>query len=100
VSLNLPIIDISTKRLERDAPLDLFFRTSNFCSTQSTATDNLNAFGVRTHRFLHSLLHGTAERDTLLKLLGDAAPNQAGIQFRLADLYDVHAHPALPGLGF
>jgi hypothetical protein len=79
VSLNLPIIDVGTKRLERYTPLDLFLRAGNFCSAQPTTTDNLDSFGVCAHRFLHGLLHGAAERDTLLKLFGDAAPDQTGV---------------------
>ncbi len=77
--------------------LNLFLGAGNFRSTQASADHDADALRVGAHGFLYGLLHGTAERDTLLQLLRDAAGHQVGIQFRLADLHDVQPD-ALLGL--
>jgi hypothetical protein len=70
-------------------------RPSRYCSTgdlgaaETAAADDLDAFGTQTHRRLHRALHGTAEGDTALELIGDALRDELGVDFRLADLDDV-----------
>jgi hypothetical protein len=62
----LTIVNVSTQRLQRNFPLDLFLCAGNFCTTQATSDNNFDTFGVGTHRFLYGLFHSTTERDTLL----------------------------------
>jgi hypothetical protein len=76
--------------MQGNLPLDLFLGASNFCSSQTATDNNLDAFGIGTHCLLHRLLHGAAERDALLQLLGDAASHQIGVQLWLADLVDLN----------
>jgi hypothetical protein len=49
---------------------------------------------------LYGLFHSSAERDTLLQLLCNATTDENGVQFRLANLDDVHAHTTFFGFGF
>jgi hypothetical protein len=51
-----------------------------------------DAFGTETHRRLNGTLHGAAERDAALELIGDALGDELGVDFRLADLDDVQRH--------
>src|SRR6202043_1610062 len=48
-----------------------------------------NAPGAKAHRRLHRALHGAAERNTALELLGDRFGDQRGVELGLADLDDV-----------
>jgi hypothetical protein len=86
------IVNIGTQGMQRNFPLDLFLRASDFRSTQTPTNNDPDAFGIGTHRLLHRLLHGAAERDTLLQLFSNAAPNQVGVQFGLANLHDIQAY--------
>jgi hypothetical protein len=92
VRLRQPIVNIGTQRVQGNFPLDLFLGASDFRSTQTPADNDFDAFRVCTHRLLHRLLHRTAERDTLLQLFSNAAPNQIGVQFGLTNLHNVQAH--------
>jgi hypothetical protein len=89
VSLSQPVIDIGAQRVQRDFPLNLFLGTRDFRAAETTADHDTNTLGIRAHRLLHRLLHGAAERDTLLQLLRNAAAHQIGVQLRLANLDDV-----------
>jgi type IV secretory pathway ATPase VirB11/archaellum biosynthesis ATPase len=71
--------------VQRNLPLNLFLRTCNFSSTQSTTDNYFDALRACTDRFLDRLLHGTAERDALLELVCDATPDQICIQLWMAN---------------
>lgn len=83
--------------MQRHAAFDLFFRTGDLRAAQATGADNLDALRSCLHSFLHSLLHCPAKRDALLQLLGDAAADQYGIQFGLADFLNLEMHLLLVG---
>jgi hypothetical protein len=89
------IVNVCPQGVQGDLPLDLFLRASDFRSTQAATTDNFDTFGVRTHRFLYCLLHSAAKRYALLQLFCNTAPNQIGIQLRLANFHDIQTHPLL-----
>jgi hypothetical protein len=55
------IVDIGTKSLERNLAFNLFFRTSDFSTTQTSTANDLDALSVCTHGLLHGLFHSTAE---------------------------------------
>src|SRR5579883_2012881 len=95
--LCLAVINIGTQGMQGNFPLNLFFGAGNFRAAEATTDDNLHAFRAGTQRLLHRLLHGAAEGDTLLQLLGNTATNQGRVEFRLANLQNVQAH-ALVGL--
>jgi hypothetical protein len=89
------VINVGAQCLQRYLALDLFFRASNFRTTQTPTNDHFNTLGIRTHGFLHSLLHRSTERDALLQLLRNAATHQICIELRLADLSDLQTHTLL-----
>src|SRR5262249_42465503 len=60
-----------------------------FRATQAARAVDTDAFGAKTHRRLHRALHGAAERDAALELLGDRFGDQRRIELGLADLDDV-----------
>jgi len=48
--------------------------------------------GAQAHGILHRALHGAAEHDAALQLLGNVLRNQLGVQVRLADFFDIDVH--------
>jgi hypothetical protein len=56
-----PIVNISAQCMQRNFPLYFFLRARNFCSTQATTDNDLDALCISTHCFLHSLLHSPAK---------------------------------------
>ena len=68
-------------------------------AAQTAAAGDLDALGTQTGGLLHGLLHGAAEGDTLLQLLGDVLGHQLSVQVGGANLNDVQVH-ALAELGF
>src|SRR6202790_4992370 len=83
------VIDIGAQRVQRHAPFAIPFHARDFGAAETARAVDTNALGAKTHRRLHRTLHGAAERDAALELLGDRFGNQRGIEFRLADLDDV-----------
>jgi hypothetical protein len=100
VRLGLTVIDVGTQRMQGNLAFNLFLRARYFRASKTATNDNFDAFGIGTHRLLHRLFHRTTEGDAFLQLLRDAAPDQGGIQFRLADLDDLDPHTTLPGFRF
>src|ERR1700688_3213245 len=84
-----PVIDVGAQRVQRHAAFAIPFHSRHFGAAAAARADDTNALGTKTHRRLHRALHGAAERDAALELLGDRFGNQRGIEFRLADLDDV-----------
>src|SRR6185437_5437946 len=61
----------------------------DFRTTQAARAVDTDAFGAQTHRRLHRTLHGAAERDAALELLGDRFGDQGRVELGLADFNDV-----------
>src|SRR6202166_336070 len=71
-----PVIDVGAQRMQRHAAFAIPFHPRDFGAAE-------------THRRLHRALHGAAERDAALELLGDRFGDQGGVELGLADLDDV-----------
>src|ERR1700680_3005110 len=84
-----PVIDVGAQRVQRHAAFAIPFHPRDFGAAETARAVDPNALGAKTHRRLYRALHGAAERDAALELLGDRFGNQRGIEFRLADLDDV-----------
>ena len=56
---------------------------------------NADALGAEAHGGLHRTLHGAAEGDPALELLGDVLGHQLGVGLRLADFDDVQVNLAV-----
>src|SRR6185437_14404723 len=65
------------------------FHARDFGAAETARAVDTDAFGAKTHRRLHRPLHGAAESDAALELLGDRFGDQGGVELRLADFDDV-----------
>src|SRR3990170_3623377 len=83
------IVDIGAQRMQRHPPLAIPFHAGDFGTAETARAVDTNALGAKTHRRLHRALHGAAERDAALELLGDRFRHQRGVELRLADFNDV-----------
>src|SRR5450432_2266265 len=84
-----PVIDVGAQRVQRHATFAIPFHARDFGAAETARAVDTNALGAQTHRRLHRALHGAAERDAALQLLGDRFGNQRGVELRLADLDDI-----------
>src|SRR5436305_39116 len=83
------IIDVGAQRMQRHAAFAIPFHARDFGAAETARAVDTNAFGAKTHRRLHRPLHGAAESDAALELLGDRFGDQGGVEFGLADFDDV-----------
>src|SRR3954451_1265399 len=84
-----PVIDVGAQRVQRHAAFAIPFHAGDFGAAETARAVDTNALGAETHRRLHRALHGAAECDAALELLGDRFGDQGGVEFRLADFDDV-----------
>src|ERR1700686_729948 len=87
-----PVVDIGTERVQRNAPLTIGFRTSDFRAIETPRDSYFDAQRTRTHGVGHRTLHGAAEHHPLFQLLGDAFGDKLGVEFGLANFGDVEPH--------
>ena len=64
----------------------------DFTTAQTAGAVALDALGAGAHGAAHSILHGAAVRNTLLKLSGDILGHQLRVHIGVADLHDVQLH--------
>src|SRR6266700_2472980 len=83
------VIDIGAQRVQRHAPFAIPFHAGDFGAAETARAVDANALGAKTHRRLHRALHGAAESDAALELLGDRFGDQGSVEFGLADFDDV-----------
>ena len=77
------------------ATLAVVFVARHFGAAQTTAAAHAHAGGAGTHGAGQSALHGAAETDPVLELLGDGLRHQHGVELRPLDLDDVDLHALL-----
>ena len=61
-------------------------------AAEAAAAVDANTLGAEAHGRLHDTLHGAADRDAALHLLGDILGHQLGVDLRLAYLNDINVH--------
>ncbi len=83
------VVDVGAQRVQRHAAFAIPFRTRDFGTAETAGAGDLDAFGAKTHGGLDGALHGAAERDTALELLGDRLSDERRVDFRLANFNDV-----------
>ncbi|CUX40938.1 hypothetical protein AGR6A_Cc60252 [Agrobacterium sp. NCPPB 925] len=98
-SFGCAVVDVRTQRVQRNATFAVPFGTSDFCTTETAAAGDLDAFGAKTHCRLNSTLHRTAESHAALELLGDRLSNESCVDFRLAHFNDVEVRFGVGHLG-
>src|SRR5438105_2705519 len=83
------IIDIGAQRVQRHAAFPVPLHARDFGAAQPPRAVDADAFRAEPHRRLHRALHGAAERDAALELLGDRFGDQGGVELGLADFDDI-----------
>src|SRR5215218_813100 len=83
------VIDVGAQRVQGHATFAIPFHARDFGTAETARAVDTNAFGAKTHRRLHRALHGAAECDAALELLGDRFGDQGGVEFRFTDFDDV-----------
>src|SRR3954469_18449372 len=91
VRLGFRVIDVAAKRVQRNAALAVPFGAGDLGPAEATRASDSNALGAETKRRLDRALHGAAEGDTALELVGNTLRDELGVDLRLADLDDVEA---------
>src|SRR5690606_27434659 len=97
------VVDVGAQRVQRHPALAVPLGARDLDAVQPSGAHDLDALRPQAHGVLHRALHGAAEHDALLELLGDGVGDELRVDLRLADLLDVdvhllHAHQ-LPQLG-
>ena len=83
------VIDVGAQRVQRHAAFAIPFETGDFRAAETARAVDADALGAETHRRLHGALHGAAERDAALELLGDRIGDQRRVDLGLAHFDDV-----------
>src|SRR5438445_6310809 len=83
------VVDVGAQRMQRHAAFAVPLHARDFGAAETARAVDTNAFCAQTHRRPHRALHGAAECDAALELLGDRFGDQGGVEFRLADFDDV-----------
>src|SRR6185312_16291328 len=82
-------IDVGAQRVQRHAAFAIPLHARDFGAAETARAVDADAFGAEAHRRLHRALHGAAECNAALELLGDRFGHQRGIEFGFTDFDDV-----------
>src|SRR5207253_10872012 len=83
------VVDVGAQRVQRHAAFAVPLHARDFGAAEPARAIDADALGAEPHRRLHRALHGAAERDAALELLGDRFGDQRGVELGLADFDDV-----------
>ena len=86
------VVDVGAQGVERHAAFAVPFHAGDFGAAETARDVDPDALGAKAHGGLDRALHGPAESDTALELLGDVFGHQLGVGFRLADFDDVQVN--------
>src|SRR5438067_12694144 len=86
------VVDIRAQRMKRHPALAIPLAAGDFDAVQTSRAHDLDALRAQAHGILHRALHGTAEHDPLLELLGDRVGDELRIDLGLADLLDIEPY--------
>src|SRR3954467_10769986 len=92
-------VDIGAQGMQRYAAFAIPFRARDLGAAETARAVDADALGAEPNRRLHGALHGAAERDAALELLGDRLRDQRGVELGLADFDDVDDDVAVGQLG-
>src|ERR1700755_1669810 len=65
------VVDVGAQRVQGNATFAIPFHARDFGAAETARAVDTNALGAKAHRRLHRPLHGAAERNAALELLGD-----------------------------
>src|SRR6266850_785072 len=92
LGLGKAVVDVGTQRMERHAAFAVPFGAGDFDPVQTSRAHDLDALRAQAHGILDRPLHGAAEHDALLQLLGDGIRDQLRVDLGFAHFLDVHMH--------
>jgi hypothetical protein len=78
--------------VQRHAAFAVPFGPGDFRAAETAAAVDPDALRAHAHGVLHRPLHGAAESNAALQLLGDDCRNQVRVDLRLAHFNDVEVH--------
>src|SRR6478735_6129342 len=84
VGFGFGIIDVRAQRMQRHAAFAIPFGTCDLRAAETAGAGDADTFRTETQRRLDGALHGTAERDAALELVGNALGDELAVDFRLA----------------
>ena len=84
------VVDVGAQRVQRHAAVRVALGARHLRAAQATRDLDLHALGARAHGAGERALHGAAEGDAVLELLGDRLGDELGVELRTLDLEDVH----------
>src|ERR1700722_10895331 len=93
------VVDVGAQRVQRHTAFAVPLHARDFGAAKTARAVDADAFGAQTHCRLHRPLHGAAERDAALELLGDRFGNERGIKLGLADFDDVDDDVGIRDIG-
>ena len=83
------VIDVGPERMEGHPALAIPLGTGDFGAAEASGAIDADAFGTKPHGRLNDALHGPADGNPALHLLGDVFGHQLGLDLGLADFDDV-----------
>ncbi len=86
------VVDVRADGLQRDGAVVVLFPSGDFRAAQAAGDLRLDSLGAHPHGAADALLHGPAERNPLLELLGDVLRDELRVQVGVLDLDDVDGH--------
>src|SRR4051794_7975202 len=86
------VVDVRAQSVERDAALGIALGTRHLGATQPAGHLHPDAGRAGANRGGQRALHRAAERNSVLKLLGDRLRNELRVELGALHLEDVHAH--------
>src|SRR5262249_47034358 len=87
--LRYTVVYVSTQRVKGYAAFGVPFHAGDFVTAETAGAVDSDAECAKAEGRLHGALHGAAESDTALKLLGNAFSDEGRIDFGFADFDDV-----------
>src|SRR5690606_10190820 len=87
--LDEAVVDVGAQGVQRHAAFAVPFHPRDLGPAEAARDVDADALGAEAHGRLHRPLHGAAERDPALQLLGDVLGDQLRIGLGLAHLDDV-----------
>src|SRR5690606_17869127 len=88
------VVDVGTQRLKGHAALRVPLGARLLGAAEAAGATHLHAAGAGLHRPLDGLLHGAAEGEATLELLGDPLRDQGAVRVGVRHLLDVNGDVA------
>src|SRR5206468_9177462 len=83
------VIDVAAQSVQRNATFAVPFGARDLGAAEAARAGDADAFRAKPQRRLNRTLHGAAESDAALELIGNALRDELGVDLGLADLNDV-----------